>query len=139
MSNGQSHVNQQEHPKPQELASHIAALKVTTPLKVWVSQNSASAPITQVKQSTLSANNLYWLNVSPGHTVHSLDFVVTFKSGSPLTTQWQHFSFPGGYGGTTTTPFGVPFWGGNPILGPATLTVLADGGLAGTYNFTVVP
>jgi hypothetical protein len=56
----------------------------------------------------------------------------------PLTDQTQTFHFPSGYAGSTTTPFGVPYWGGNPILGPAVLTATADGALAGTYHFTVI-
>jgi hypothetical protein len=127
--------NAQPHPSPKEAQATLAA--ISSP--VWVSDKPVGAATPQVKQSTFTANNLYWLNFSNSKTIHSLDFVVTFKAGSPLTNQQQHFSFPAGYGGTTTTPFGVPFWGGNPILGPAVLTVLADGHPVGTYAFTVVP
>jgi hypothetical protein len=128
-------VNAQPHPQPKEVAAHAA----TAASPCWVSEHPVSAPITAVKQSTFTNNFLYWLNFNNSKTVHTLDFVVTFKAGSPLTTQRQHFSFPGaGYGGSTSTPFGVPFWGGNPILGPATLAVLADGVPAGSYNFKVV-
>jgi hypothetical protein len=94
--------------------------------------------VLQVKQSTFTSNNLYWLNFSNSKTIHTLTFVVTFKHGSPLANQEQHFTFPTGYGGSTGTPFGVPFWGGNPILGPAVLTVIADGHPAGAYKFDVV-
>jgi hypothetical protein len=134
MADQQLHVNNQAHPSPKEAAAHAA--KAASPC--WVSEHPISAPITQVKQSTFTNNYLYWLNFNNAKTVHSLDFIVTFKAGSPLTTQRQHFAFPGGYGGGTSTPFGVPFWGGDPILGPATLSVLADGVPAGSYSFTVV-
>jgi hypothetical protein len=127
--------NGQPHPTPKEADAIIA--KLTSP--VWVSEMAFAAAVTQVKQSTFTQNNLYWLNFRNVKTIHLLEFVVTFKAGSPLTTQRQFFSFPGGYAGSTTTPFGVPFWGGNPILGPATLAVIADGVPAGSYGFTVVP
>jgi hypothetical protein len=131
----QPQVNAQPHAAHKESAAHAA----TAASPCWVSEHPLSAPIIQVKQSTFTDNHLYWLNFSNNKVVHTLDFVVTFKAGSPLTTQRQHFSFPGGgYGGSTSTPFGVPFWGGNPILGPATLTVLANGLPAGSYHFTVV-
>ncbi|MBZ5620271.1 MAG: hypothetical protein LAQ69_16315 [Acidobacteriia bacterium] len=123
------------HPALKEFEAVAAA--VASP--VWVSEKAFGPAVTQVKQSTFTANNLYWLNFSNSKKIHVLDFVVTFKPGSPLTTQRQHFAFPAGYSGSTTTPFGVPFWGGNPILGPAVLTVLADGNPAGSYHFTVVP
>ena len=79
------------------------------------------------------------MNFNNSKVIHSLIFLVTFKPGSPLHDQRQTFVFPGGYDGSTGTPFGVPFWGGNPILGPAVLHVIADSVLVGTYNFTVVP
>jgi len=125
------HVNATAHPSPKEAGARAAS-------SCSISEHPAGPAVTQVKQSTFSDNHLYWLNFSGGSTYHSLDFIVTFKAGSPLTTQWQHFSFPGGYGGGTSTPFGVPFWGGNPILGPATLTVLMDGAPACSTAFTVV-
>jgi hypothetical protein len=128
----QHHVNGMPHPSPKEAAARATASACS------VSEHPMGAPVTQVKQSTFSDNHMYWLNFGGGATNHSLDFIVTFKAGSPLTTQWQHFSFPGGYGGSTSTPFGVPIWGGNPILGPATLTVLADGVPACSTTFTVV-
>lgn len=129
----QNHVNGMAHPSPHEVAARAAGASPCS-----VSDHPLGPPLTQIKQSTFTDNHLYWLNFSNSKTVHSLDFIVTFKAGSPLTTQWQHFSFPGGYGGGTSTPFGVPFWGGDPILGPATLTVLADGVPACSSNFTVV-
>lgn len=128
-------VNAQPHPSPQELAAHAKAAASSC----WVSQVAVGAPVTQVKQSTMTQGNLYWLNFNPGGKTHkSVNFSVTFKAGSPLTDQTQQFSFPGGYLGNITTPFGVPFWGGNPIIGPAVLTVHADGATAGTYHFQVV-
>jgi len=132
----QAHINAQAHPAAHAAAAH-AAIAAAAPSNVWVSQDAASAPIPNVQQSTPGGNHLYWLNVNPGKTVHSLQFIVTFKPGSPLSSQDQLFTFPGGYGGITTTPFGVPYWGGNPIIGPATLTVLADGAPVGSYNFNV--
>lgn len=127
--------NAQPHPSPKDLQTTLAG--IASP--VWVSEKPVGPATPQVKQSTFTANNLYWLNFTNSKTIHSLDFVVTFKPGSPLANQLQHFSFPSGYGGNTTTPFGVPFWGGNPILGAAVLTVLADGQAVGSYSFTVVP
>lgn len=118
--------------------SEKAAAAAAAAGAVWVSQTYAGSAVTQVKQSTASASNLYWLNLGGGQTAFNVVFQVTFKSGSPLTSQTQTFSFPGGYGGAITTPFGVPDWGGNPILGPAVLTVLVNGVSAGSYNFTVV-
>ena len=126
--------NAQPHPSPKEAEAALAA--IASP--VWVSEKAFGAAVKKVKQSTLTDNYLYWLNFRNNNTIHSLDFIVTFKAGSPLTNQFQHFAFPNGYGGSTTTPFGVPYWGGNPILGPATLTVLANGQPAGSYDFTVV-
>src|SRR5213080_4832818 len=128
------HVNATPHPQQKEAAAAVSAAAAAP----WISDHPIGAAITQVKQSTFTDNHLYWLNFGGGATIHSLDFIVTFKAGSPLTKQLQHFSFPGGYGGSTSTPFGVPFWGGNPILGPAVLSVLADGVPAGSYNFTVI-
>ncbi|MDQ1559475.1 MAG: hypothetical protein QOD32_2535 [Pyrinomonadaceae bacterium] len=105
----------------------------------WVSKQIFSAPVTQVKQSTSTTGNLYWLNYNNTGLVTTLDFIVTFKPGSPINQQHHHFAFPGGgYGAGIATPFAVPSWGSNPILGPATLTVLANGLPAGSFNFTVV-
>jgi hypothetical protein len=128
--------NAHPHPAIKEFEAVVAGLKAAA--IVWVSEKAFGPAVTQVKQSTFTSNYLYWLNCNSTGTIHTLDFIVTFKAGSPLTTQRQHFSFPGGYGGGTGTPFGVPFWGGNPILGPAALTVLANGLPVGTYHFTVV-
>lgn len=133
----QHHLNAVPHPQPKEFEAVRAAIPGGS--QVWVSQQAAGAHVTQVKQSTMTSNNLYWLNVSLSKVAHNVEFVVTFKAGSPLTNQSQQFTFPGGYGAIITTPFGVPFWGGDPILGPAVLTVLADGSPVGSYNFTVVP
>ena len=130
------HVNATPHAATQELAAHAAAAAVNC----WVSQQPVGAPVTSVKQSGFGASNLYWMNFNNSSVLHTLDFIVTFKPGSPLTTQRQHFAFPGGgYAGTVTTPFGVPFWGGNPIIGPAVLTVIANGVPVGHFNFNVVP
>ncbi len=128
------HFNAHPHPKPEEAAAHAKAAAG----RVWVSQNAASAPITQVKQSTFNSNNLYWLNVSGAGAINNAEFVVKFKAGSPLQNQDQTFQLGGGYSGGISTPFGVPFWGGDPILGPATLTVSINGAPVGSYNFTVI-
>ena len=130
-----SHVNAVAHSAPKELAAHV----VGAGSPVYVSQTAAGPAVTQVKQSTMSAGHLYWLNLSNSTVLHKLDFVVKFKAGSPLADQEQHFTFPGGgYGGSVTTPFGVPFWGGDPILGPAVLTATANGAVVGSYKFTVI-
>ena len=126
--------NASVHHAPHE----IEAISKAAASPVWVSQVGFGAAVTTVKQSTFASNNLYWMNYSGGVTAHTLEFIVTFKPGSVLTNQHQVFNFPGGYSGGTATPFGVPFWGGDPILGPAVLTVIADGNPVGTYNFTVV-
>lgn len=120
-------------------AKKTAAQEIAALPPCWVSQQVFSAPLTQVKQSTSTSSNLYWLNFNNTAAVTTVDFIVTFKAGSPLNQQHQHFAFPGGgYGAGIATPFAVPYWGSNPILGPATLTVLANGVPAGSYNFTVV-
>lgn len=124
-------------PMPERAAAASAALAATG--TVWVSDTYFGPAVTTVKQTTSSAEKLYFLNLSGGTAAHSVLFVVSFKNGSPLTTQTQSFQFPGGgYGGGITTPFGVPNWGGNPILGPAVLTVLVNGAPVGSYNFNVV-
>ena len=140
----QANLNAQPHPSPEEFAAHVAAF-IPPGAFVWASKSEFGAPDSQVPQSTLTANNLYWLNVALNEAAHTLDFVVTFTAGSPLTTQRQSFVFSGsGYGGVVgnryfvSTPFGVPSWGNNLILGPAVLTVLADGQLLGTFPFSVV-
>jgi hypothetical protein len=126
--------NAAPHPSPKE----FEAVRAKAASNVWVSATAFAAAVTQVKQSTFAQNNLYWLNLANSQVITFADFVVTFKAGSPLTTQRQNFVFAGGYSGNVTTPFGVPFWGGNPILGEATLTVTTNHGVAGTYHFTVV-
>jgi hypothetical protein len=128
------HVNAEPIPKHVDHAAALAAAAGN----VWVSATYAGAPVTSVSQTTSSASKLYFLNLAGGTTANSVLFEVTFKNGSPLTTQTQSFSFPSGYGGGITTPFGVPNWGGNPILGPAVLTVLVNGQSVGSYNFNVV-
>lgn len=112
------------------------ALAATGP--VWVSDTYFGPAVTKVSQTTGSAEKLYFLNLSNSAVANSVLFVVSFKNGSPLTSQTQAFQFPGGYAGGMTTPFGVPNWGGNPILGPAVLSVLVNGVQVGSYNFTVV-
>jgi hypothetical protein len=128
------HLNGAPHPHPKE---EVAFAK-TAASSVWVSQQAMGTPVTQVKQSTTSSGNLYWLCFSNSQSLHSAVFTVTFKAGSPLKDQVQNFSFSSGYAGSTTTPFGVPYWGGDPILGPAELKVTTNLGTAGTYKFTVV-
>ena len=102
-----------------------------------MAQTALGPPVKDVKQSTFTTDHPYWLYFHNTTTVHSVLFRVTFKPGSPLQDQVQHFSFPGGYAGSITTPFGVPLWGGDPILGPAVLHVTADSHHY-TYHFTVV-
>jgi hypothetical protein len=126
-------LNAAPHPHPKEEEAHAKAAASS----VWVSQSAMGPAVAQVKQSTTTSNNLYWLCLSNTETLRSLVFTVTFKAGSPLTDQVQTFNFPSGYAGSVTTPFGVPFWGGNPILGAATLRAQTNVGTA-TYNFTVV-
>ena len=113
------------------------ALAATGP--VWVSDTYFGPAVTSVKETTSASEKLYFLNLSGGTAANSVLFVVSFKNGSPLTTQTQSFQFPGGgYAGGITTPFGVPNWGGGPILGPAVLSVLVNGNPVGSYKFNVV-
>lgn len=106
--------------------------------RCWVSDSYFGPSVTQVKESNSGNENMYWLNYSPSGSTTRLEFIVTFNPKSPLRTQTQSFFFPNGYGGGTTTPFGVPNWGGNPIHGKAMLTVIHDSGCC-TYDFEVVP
>lgn len=97
--------------------------------------------------ATVSQDALYWMNFDDvsGNFVH-VDFFLTFRtdspSSSPLRQQTQTFKLAGGLGGICT-PFGVPFWGGNPIFGPAKLTINAytKSGVIKQcfYDFTVGP
>ncbi len=128
------HLNGQPHPSPKEHAVHLKAAASS----VWVAATALGPPVTQVKQSTFTSNNLFWMYFANSKTIHALVFQVTFKTGSPLHNQSQVFLFPNGYAGNVTTPFGVPLWGGDPILGPAVLSVLVDNIPGGTYHFTVV-
>lgn len=105
--------------------------------RCWVSDTYFGSPVRKVKESFGGKENMYWLNFSPSRKITRLEFIVTFNPKSPLRTQTQSFFFPGGYGGGTTTPFGVPNWGGDPIHGKAKLTVIYDTGCC-TYPFTVV-
>jgi hypothetical protein len=104
----------------------------------WVSDTCGGTAITQVGESTPSLERMYWLNYSPGGgTITFLTFIVKFTDGSVLKKQVQKFEFPGGYTGNTCTPFGVPYWGGDPIIGPAKLKVKSDLGKS-SYDFEVV-
>ena len=85
MADQQLHVNDQPHPSPKEAAAHAASAAATSP--VWVSEHPISAAITKVKQSTFTDNHLYWMNFSNSKTIHSLDFIVTFKVGSGATVR----------------------------------------------------
>ncbi|WP_165189194.1 hypothetical protein [Caulobacter soli] len=129
-----SHINGLAHPEPKALAAHVTAAASS----VYISQTASGGAVNQVKQSTTAANNLYWLHLSNSSPISTLEFIVSFKPGSPLVGQSQRFAFPSPYAGSVTTPFGVPYWGGDPILGPAVLTVLVNGLAVGSYNFTVI-
>jgi len=118
---------------------------ITAPaLMCWVSDVAYSTAVTNVKQSTSSVEYMYWVNYNPGRTIYSLSFIVLFQGvrwgQSPLVYQMQTFSWPSGYSGGTTTPFGVPWWGGNPIIGPAYLIPQVNGEIEWNnyYAFRVV-
>ena len=113
---------------PRALASKTAT---ATGGSCSVSASYAGSPTTDVKE-----NDQYWLNFSGVNTTR-LEFIVTLNSSAVTRTQTQSFYFSGGYSGSTTTPFGIPNWGGNPNLGPAQLTVIYDGGSC-IYKFNVV-
>ena len=88
---------------------------------------------------------MYWMNYRADKSNMQLDFIIIYVGNekSPIQYEWQHFDFsklyPGtGWGGGTTTPFGVTYWGGDPIIGPAYLFVFADGDYKGYYAFNVV-
>jgi len=127
----QGHVNAMAHEHREARAADVTASTATG--NVWVSQQFYGSPVTNV-----STNSLYWMNLANGSPMNSVDFVVTYKAGSPLQQEHQHYSFPGGYGANISTPFAVAAWGGTPTTGPAVLTVLVNGTSVGSYNFTVV-
>jgi len=112
-------------------------------VKCWVSDTPAGTAVTTVKESSSGGEYMYWLTYLPGKTIHSLSFFVLFQGKgwgqSPLVFHWQEFSWPSGYGGGTTTPFGVPWWGGDPIIGPAYIIPIVDGTVmwAELYAFSV--
>lgn len=125
-----------EH-KDAKVASASAAAAAASP--VWVSDQFFGAAVTTVNVSGSGSEKMYWMNLSNGTALTTVDFIVTYKPGSPLNEEHQSFSFPGsGYAGSISTPFGVPAWGGNLTAGPAVLTVLANGVSVGSYKFNVV-
>ena len=131
----QHQVNAHAHAAPKEAAATTAAASSS----VWVSQQFYGSAVTQVHASGSGSSNLYWMNLNNSSALTTLDFIVTYKAGSPLNQEHQHFAFPGGgYGASVATPFAVINWGGGGVLGPAVLTVLANGVPVGSYNFTVV-
>jgi len=105
-------------------------------LMCWISDTPGGTAVTNVKESKSGAEYMYWMAYMPGRTIYSLSFVVFFYGKgwgtSPLVFHLQSFAWPSGYGGGTTTPFGVPWWGGDPIIGPAILVPLVDG----TYEWS---
>ena len=131
------HLNAQPHPKAKEALAHVQAVGG----QVWVAQTALGPPVKDVKQRS-RARSQPIIPIGCIHNtttvLHTVQFRVTFKAGSPLHDQVQNFSFPGGYEGSITTPFGVPLWGGDPILGPAVLHVTPNHGPTYTYDFTVV-
>jgi len=110
----------------------------------WVSNVSYSTAVTKVKESRSGSENMYWMNYSPTKANKQLDFIILYMGNgkSVIDYEWQHFDFtklyPSGYSGGTSTPFGVTYWGGDPIIGPAYLVVFADGVYQGYYAFEVV-
>lgn len=115
-------------------------------VKCWVSDTPGGTAVKSVKECTYSGPEyMYWMTYNPGTTIHSLCFIVLFygKGGwgtSPLVYQGQVFQWREGYSGGTTTPFGVPWWGGDLIIGPAVLVPQVDGEYdwSSYYIFNVV-
>lgn len=121
-----------------------AALDVTA-ANPWVSNTIGGTAVTTVKVSGYAGENMYWMDYRADKANMQLDFIILYVGNgkSPIQYEWQHFDFnklyPGtGYGGGTSTPFGVVSWGGSPTIGPAYLVVLADGVYKGNYAFNVV-
>jgi len=101
----------------------------------YVSDSASGGAVVNVPESTPVTENLFWLNhESDGSFTTTVKFVVKFNANSPLVKQVQIFN----NGGSIETPFGVPYWGGNPIHGPATLKVKTDTQKC-TYLFNVTP
>ena len=74
-----------------------------------------------------------------------LDFIIIYVGNGKLPIQYDymHWDFSNlylgtGYGGSTSAPFAVTQWGGDPALGPAYFIVFSDGVYKGYYAFKVV-
>jgi hypothetical protein len=111
----------------------------------WISDSVNGPTVRSVKQSSSAGEYMYWVHYSPGKVIYSLDFVFVYKGSHwptkpPLTQQVQKFRWPSGYGGQTTTPFGVPWWGGDPIIGPAYVVPVVNGVYqwSNMFSFNVV-
>ncbi len=111
-----------------------------------VSDSCQSVGVGTISQSGV-AENMYWMNhVAVSGNFVRVDFILTFRTdspkSSPLRKQTQTFKLATGVGNTCTA-FGVPSWGGDPIFGPARLTVKAytkAGAIKKcTYDFAVGP
>jgi hypothetical protein len=111
-----------------------------------VSDSCGGVGVGTVSQSD-GSENMYWMNhVDVSGKFVRVDFILTFRTdspkSSPLRKQTQTFKLGTGVG-TVCTPFGVTSWGGDPIFGPARLTVKAytKSGVIKkcTYDFAVGP
>jgi hypothetical protein len=108
--------------------------KAPTVNTCWVSDAAQGTAVIAVPESGF-VENMYWLNHgADGSFTNITKFVVKYNASSPLVKQVQIFE----NSGSITTPFGVPFWAGNPIHGPATLKVKTDSQKC-TYLFSVTP
>ncbi len=93
---------------------------------------------TVVKASELG-DAAYWLRYgSGGNNASQVTFTVRPQfAGSPLAGQAQVFTNTGF--DSITTPFGIPFWGGDLTSGPWQLKVSNDLAQSATCSFQVVP
>jgi hypothetical protein len=96
-------------------------------------------PVTTVSVLNQTGDPAYWLQyLSDGGLDQRVRFVVTPAfEGSPLAGQAQLFR-PND-ADNISTPFGIPFWGGNLTTGPWLLTVRNNRGGVAVCPFEVVP
>jgi hypothetical protein len=112
----------------------------------YIADTAYGVEVTTVYESTPVIENMYWAQ----HEANSLpyknvEFILKFRTddpkASPLKPIKQVFKFSPASNTTIGSPFGVQYWGGNAIIGPARLTVKSTrpSGTVKicTYDFTV--
>ncbi len=110
-------------------------------------RDNTGAVVTAVSESSPGSLVPYWLHYfSDGRVSDKVRFLVRFRTdapaASPLKTHSQVFRFRPASSTSIETPFGVPYWGGDFIQGPARLRVISTRrgrARSCTYDFTVVP